>query len=215
MVVSRNGGERGNITVEGQSVEQVSKFRCLGSLISEDGRCLNDVKTRIGMGKDAFNKRKVLLARSIRVDLRKRLVKTLVWPVVLYECETWTKRKEEINYLNAFEMWVWRRMGKVSWMDKRANEQVLSSMNEKGSLIKTIWDRKKNWIGHVVRGDGLMKLVLEGTMEGKIPRGRPRIGMIDDVFDETYMKRKAESQELENLEAKDLPLGRELIMKQE
>ena len=79
MVVSRNGGERVNITVKGQSVEQVSKFRYIGSLISEDGRYLNDVKTRIGMAKDAFNKRKELLTRSIRMDLRKRLVKTLVW----------------------------------------------------------------------------------------------------------------------------------------
>src|SRR6478609_5674254 len=101
-------------------------------------------------------------------------------------------------------------------MDKRTNEQVLSSINEKRSLIKTIWDRKKNWIGHVVRGDGPMKLVLEGRMEGKRPRGRPRMGMIDDVLDETCgdMKRKAENRELENLnlEAKNLLLGRELMM---
>ena len=85
--------------------------------------------------------------------------------------------------------------GKVSWIDKRTNEQVLSSMNEKKRLIKTIWERKKNWIGHVVRGDGLMKLVLEERMEGKRPSGRPRMGMIDDVLDETYgdMKRKAEN----------------------
>src|SRR6476661_8044981 len=74
-------------------------------------------------------------------------------------------------------------------------EQVLHK--RKISLIKTIWDRKKNWIGHVVRGDGLMKLVLEGKMEGKRPRERPRMGMIDDVLDETYgdMKRKAETRE--------------------
>src|SRR6476619_1545929 len=117
------------------------------------------------MAKDAFNKRKELQTRSIRVDLRKRLVKILVWSVVLYGCETWTMRKEEINHLNAFEMWVWRRMGKVSWMDKTTNEQVLSSMNEKRSLIKTIWDRKKIWISHVVRGGGVMKLVLEGRMK--------------------------------------------------
>src|SRR6476661_10599462 len=103
-------------------------------------------------------------------------------------------------------------MGKASWMDKRTNEQVLSSMNEKRSLIKTIWDRKNNWIGHVVKGVGLMKLVLEGRMEGKIPKGRPRMGTIDDVLDETYgdMKRKAENRE--NLEAKDLPLSRELMI---
>src|SRR6478609_911106 len=98
------------------------------------------------MAKDELNKIKELLTRIIRVDLRKRLVKTLVWPVVLYECETWIMRKEEINRLNAFEMWVWGRMGKVSWMDKRTNIQVLSFLNEKRSLIKTIWDRKKNWV---------------------------------------------------------------------
>src|SRR6476619_3920607 len=130
MVVSRNGGERVNVTVEGQSVEQVRKFRYLGSVSSQDGRCLDDIKTRIGMAKNASNKIKEPLTRSIRVDLRKRLVKTLVWPVVLYRCETWTMRKEEINRLNAFEMWVWRRMGKISWIDKRTNEQVLSFMNE-------------------------------------------------------------------------------------
>ena len=80
-------------------------------------------------------------------------------------------------------------------MDERTNEQVLSSMNQKRSLIKTIWDSKKNWIGHVVRGDGLMKLVLERRMEGKRSRGRPRMGMIEDVLDETYgeMKRKADN----------------------
>ena len=78
-------------------------------------------------------------------------------------------------------------------MDKRTNEQVLSSMNEKRSLIKTIWDRKKNWIGHVVRGDGLMKLVLEGRMEGKRPKGRPRMVMIDKTYGD--MKRKAENRE--------------------
>src|SRR6478609_5236763 len=88
-VVSRNGGERVKITLEGQSVEQVSKFRDLGSLISEDGRCLDYVRTRIGMAKDAFNKRKELLTRSFRVDLRKRLVKTLVWPVVLSSKGEW------------------------------------------------------------------------------------------------------------------------------
>src|SRR6476469_1047142 len=84
MVVSRNGGERVNITVESQSFEQVNRFIYLCLSISEYGRCLDDVKTRIGMAKDAFNKRKELLTRSIRVEPRKWLVKTFVWPVVLY-----------------------------------------------------------------------------------------------------------------------------------
>jgi len=82
-------------------------------------------------------------------------------------------------------------------MDKRTNEQVVSSMSEKRSLIKTIWVRKKNWLGHIVRGDSLMKLVIEGRMEGKRPRGTPRMGLFDDVVNETYgdMMRKAENRE--------------------
>ena len=131
------------------------------------------------------------------MDLRERLVKTLVWPVVLYGYETWTMRKEELNHLNAFEMLVWRRMGKVSWMDNTTNEQVLSSMNEKRSLIKTIWDRKRNWIGHVVRGRWSNEIGARRENGRKETKGRPRMGMIDDVLDETYgdMKRKAENRE--------------------
>src|SRR6476619_5568183 len=134
VVVSRGGGEGVNMTVEGQSVEQVGKFRYLSSLISEDGRCLDDVKTRIGMANDAFNKKKELLTGGVGVDLGKRLVKTLVWLVVLYGCETWTMRKKEINRLNAFEMWVWRRMGKVSWMDKRTNKRSTQLHERKEKL---------------------------------------------------------------------------------
>ena len=92
-------------------------------------------------------------------------------------------RKEEIRRLNAFEMWVWRRMERVSWEDKKTNEEVLCSVGEERSLIDTIRKRKKNWIGHVVRGEGLLKLVLEGRMEGRKTRGRPRVSMIDDLLE--------------------------------
>jgi len=85
----------------------------------------------------------------------------------------------------------WERL--AGWI----NEQILGFMNEKRSLVKTIRDRKTNWIGDDVRRDCLMKLMLEARMEGKRPRGRPRMGMIDDLLDESYgeMKRKAENRE--------------------
>ena len=89
--------------------------------------------------------------------LKKRLIKCLVWPVALYGCETWTLRKAERDKLEAFEMWIWRKMERVSWKDKKSNEQVLHDVGEERNLLKTIVKRKKNWIGHVLRGDGLMK----------------------------------------------------------
>ena len=108
------------------------------------------------------------------------MVKILVWPVVLYGCETWTMRKEEINRLNAFEMWVWRRMGKFSWTDKRTNEQVLSSIN-KEKLNKNDMGQKKELDWTSCKWRWCDELVPEGRMERKRPRWRPRIGMIDDV----------------------------------
>ena len=178
-------------------MEQVERFKYLGSVITGDGRCIEDVKQRIGMAKDAFNKRKELLTKSMSKGLKKRMIKTLVWPVALYGCETWTMKKEVIDKLEAFEMWVWRRMEKISWKDLKTNDEVLHFAEEERNFVVTIEKRKKNWIGHIVRGNSLLKLVLEGRMEGKRPRGRPRIGMIDELKEGSYMsmKRREEGRE--------------------
>src|SRR5580692_5306235 len=103
-------------------------------------------------------------------------------------------KQQIVDKLNAFEMWVWRRMQKVSWKDKKTNEEILSLVGEERCLMKTIIKRKNDWIGHVVRGDNLLKRVLEGRMEGKKLRGRPRMGMIDDLNEGSYteMKRRTD-----------------------
>ena len=102
-----------------------------------------------------------------------------------------------MDRLKAFEIWVWRRLKKVSWEDKMSNEKVLEAVVERRRIVETIVRRKKNSIGHVVRGDGLLKLVLEGRMENKRARGRPRIGMDDYLMERFYvsMKRRAEERE--------------------
>jgi DNA-binding protein YbaB len=197
MVVSRKGGGFVNITIDGQRVEQVKYFKYLGSIITEDGRSLTDIKTRIALAKDAFNKRKELLTRELSKTLKKRMVKVLIWPVVLYGCETWTLRSDEIDKLQALEMWIWRRLERVSWMEKITNEEVLTMVNETRCLMRTIFKRKKNWMGHVLRGEGLLRDVLEGRMLGKRPRGRPRIGMLEEIMEGSFekMKRRAEGRE--------------------
>ena len=159
-------------------MEQVKQFKYLGSVLTEDASCIDDVKQRIAMGKEAFNKRRELMTGGMDRVVKKRLIKALIWPVALYGCETWTLRKKEIDRLRAFEMWIWRRMEKVKWEDKKTNEEVLAAVSEERSLIEVFEKMKKNWIGHIVRGEGLLKLTLEGRMKGK--RGRPMMGMIDD-----------------------------------
>ena len=85
--------------------------------MTADARCQNDIKRRIALGKDAFTKRGKLMRGGLNKSLKKRLIKTLVWSVALYWSETWTIRKEDMRRLEAFEMWIWRRMEKVSWTE--------------------------------------------------------------------------------------------------
>ena len=197
MVVSKQEGINVEILVDGQRLEQVKKFKYLGATITEDGKCLSEIKVRIAMAREAFSKRKELLTRRISRDTRKRMVKTLVWPVALYGCESWTLTKEAIDRLNALEMWIWRRMERVSYKDKTTNEDVLKQVAESRKLLQVVINRKKNWIGHVVRHDCLLRDVIEGRMEGKRCRGRPRMGMIDELKEKSYdsMKRRAEDRE--------------------
>ena len=150
------------------------------------------------MGKEAFNTRKCLLSRGMDRDLKKRMIKSLVWSVALYGAETWTLGKESIQKLEAFEMWLWRRMEKISYVEHISNEKVLERVGESRTLLSTIRRRQKNWMGHVLRGKGLVQDLIEGRMEGKRPRGRPRMGMLDYLKGEgSYwdLKRRAEDRD--------------------
>ena len=187
-----------NIYVNGKRIEQVNKFRYLGALLTEDGRCDAEIRSRIAMAKNAYNKRRELLSQRMSLETKKRIVKALVWSVALYGAETWTLRTVDIKRIEAFEMWIWRRMEKVSWTEKKTNEEILKSVQERRCLMERVIRTKKKWIGHIVRGDGLLKEVIEGRMEGKRPRGRKRIGMLNEMKEGTYglMKRRAEDRSL-------------------
>ena len=152
------------------------------------------------MAKGAFSKRKELLTKGLSRTVKKKIVKAVVWSVALYGAETWALRKEDVRRLDAFEMWVWRKMEKISWTEHRTNEDVLKMVGEKRTLVDAILRRKKNWIGHILRGEGLMREVIEGRMKGSRTVGRPRYGMLDELYvdeKETYggMKKRAQDRE--------------------
>ncbi len=127
-----------------EEIEQVSSFRYLGTNIREDMRCTQEIKIRIALGKEAFNQRKQLLCSKLDKDLRKKLARCFVWNVALYGAETWTMKREDEKRLEAFEMWVWRRMERISWMDRVTNEEVLDRVQEKRKLLETIKKEKGN-----------------------------------------------------------------------
>ena len=98
--------------------------------------------------------------------------------------------------MKALKVWLWRGIEKISWRDRVSIQNVLIIVEERRCLMKTICQRKKKWIGHVLRGDGLLKDVLEGRMLGKKRRGRPRAKMIDDLMEKPKPKgRRREERE--------------------
>ncbi|KDR18919.1 hypothetical protein L798_06657, partial [Zootermopsis nevadensis] len=103
--------------------------------------------------------------------------------------ETWTLRKKERKYLESFEMWCWRRIEKIRWTDRVTNEEVLRRVNEQRSILQAITRRKANWLGHIMRRNGLLSDITEGQVEGKRGLGR-----------KTWTLRKKERKYLESFE---------------
>ncbi|KAJ4436026.1 hypothetical protein ANN_18652 [Periplaneta americana] len=123
------------------------------------------ITRRIVMPKEAFNRKRSIFCGPLKKELRKRLVKCFVWIVALYGAETWTLRRIEEKRLEAFEMWIWRRMERVKWTDRIRNEAVLERVDKERMMLKLIRRRKRNWLGYWLRRNCLLKDALEGMVK--------------------------------------------------
>jgi len=115
----------------------------------------------------------------------KKLVKCYVWSIVLYGAENWTLRAVDQKNLESFEMWCWRRMEKISWIDHVRNKDVLLRVKEQRNILYEIRKRNANWIGHILRRKCLLQRVIEGKIQGGIEvtgrQGRRRRKLLDDL----------------------------------
>ncbi|KAJ4432058.1 hypothetical protein ANN_20672 [Periplaneta americana] len=116
-----------------------------------------------------------------RPDALTGLVKCFVWSVALYGAETWTLRRSEEERLEAFEMWIWRRMESVKWTERIRNEDMLERVGEERMMLKLIRKRRRNWLDHWLRRNCLLKDALERMVDGRRVRGRRKYQMIDDI----------------------------------
>ena len=147
------------------------------------------------MAKEAFNRKRSIFCGPLEKELRKTLVKCFVWSVALYGAETWKLRRNEQKRLEALEMWIWRMMERIKWTDKIKNAIVLERVEEGRIMLQLIKKRKRNWLGHWLRRNCLLKDAVEGMVNGNEVRGRKRYQMIDNIiinglYEDT--KRKAE-----------------------
>jgi hypothetical protein len=116
----------------------VEYFNYLDCKITDDAGCTHESRSRIAMGKRAFNKKKALVTSKFYLNLRKKLVKCYIWSIALYGAETWTPQEVDQKYVESFEIWCWRRMQKISWTDCVRNEEVLHRVKEERHILHAI-----------------------------------------------------------------------------
>ena len=174
------------ILINGDTLEFVDDMKYLGSIKESDGSCSKDVKTRIAMAKrKMIDLNNIWKDRGIPTVLKVQLLKSLIWPVMMYGCEAWKLRSDEVNKINAAELWFYRRLLRVSWTDKRTNESILSELKTERILAIEIDKRRLRYVGHAVRhkNTSLMSTVLMGRVEGKRKQGRPAKNLPGNLID--------------------------------
>ena len=124
-----------NIVMNGTVLKQVHKFNYLGSLTS-DGRCINEIKRRMAQAKASFqNMKSILTNKRMSLGVRKRVLQCYIEPILLYGCESWSMTKQTLTSIEAMEMWLLRRMLRVSWTEKRTNLEILNTARSTRQLI--------------------------------------------------------------------------------
>jgi len=152
--------------IDGETVETVTDFILGGSKITADGGCSHEIKWCLLLGrKTVTNLGSVLKSRDITLPTKVRLVKAMVFPVVMYGCESWTIKKAECWRTDAFELWCWRRLLRVPWTARRSNQSILNEISPKYSLEGQMLKLKLQYFGHLMRRtDSLEKTLMLGKI---------------------------------------------------
>jgi hypothetical protein len=173
-----------HIYIDETCTEQVQQFIYLGQRFTNDARCDAEIARRIEIARSAFRKmNSILTTRRNSIETRKRLLKCYVWSTLLYGAETWTISQKMNKRLEAFEMWSYRRMLRISWTKKVSNKEVLQLIHAKRSLIRLIRTKKLKYFGHMIRQDKIQRALLEGKINAKRGRGRPRVNWTTNIKD--------------------------------
>src|SRR5574337_644771 len=159
--------------IDGETVETVSDFISLGSKITADGDCSHEIKRRLLLGRKVMtNLDGIFKSRDITLPTKVRLVKAMVFPVVMYGCESWTIKKAERQRIDAFELWCWRRLLRVPWTARRSNLSILKEISPEYSLEGLMLKLKLQYFDHLMqRTDSLENTLMLGKIERRRRRG--------------------------------------------
>ena len=155
--------------IDGEKVEVVTDFIFLGSKVTADGDCSHEMKRHLLFGRKAMtNLDSVLKCRDITLLTKVHKTKAMVFPVVMYVCESWTIKKAEHQRVDVFKPWCWRRLLRIPWIGSRLNQSILKEINTEYSLDRLMMKLKHLCFGHLMRrADSLVKTLILGKTEGK------------------------------------------------
>src|SRR5574340_237170 len=173
----------------GNSGNSVRLHFFFGSKITADGDCSHEIKRHLLLGRKLMtNLDSIFKSRDITLPTKVRLVKAMVFPVVMYGCESWTTKKAEHRKIDAFEVWCWRRLLRVPWTARRPNQSILKEISPGASLERMILKLKLQYFGHLMRRvDSLEKTLMLGGIGGKRRRGRQRMRWLYSITDSMHV----------------------------
>ena len=170
-------------------MEAVWDFILGGSKITADGDCIHEIKRRLPLGRKVMtNLDSILKSRDIILPTKFRLVKAMVFLVVMYGCESWAIKKAESWSIDAFELWCWRRLLRVPSTARRSNQSILKEISPGCSLEGLVLKLKVQYFGHLMRrADSLEKTLMLGKIEGRRRRGWQSMRWLDGIIDSMDM----------------------------
>ena len=175
--------------IDGETVETVTDFTFLGSKITVDADCSHEIKRCLLLGrKTVTNLDSTLKSRDITLLTKVHIVEAMVFPVVMYGCESWTINKAEYRRIDAFGLWCWRRLFRVPWTARRSNQSILKEINPEYALEELMLKLKLQYFGHLIwRTDSLEKTLMLRKIEVKRRRRWQRMRWLDGITDSMDM----------------------------
>ena len=173
-----------------EKMKIVTDFIFLGSKITADGDCSHEITRHLLLGRKAMiNRDSVLKGRDITLPTKVHIVKAMVFPVVMYGCESWTIKKADCQRTDAFKLWCWRRLVRVPWRARRSNQLILMETNSEYSLAGLMVKLKLQYFGHLMqRANSLEKTLMLGKIEGRRRKGwQSRVRWLDVITNSKVM----------------------------
>ena len=199
MVIDNNRLDHTDFMIYGERISEVEEFVYLGSNITKECSCRTEVRRRLAMARTAtLNMTSIWKSRGVSTKLKTRLLQATTFDIASYGCESWAMTKADQGKVDAFEMWAYRRVLRVSWTAMKTNKWVLDKIGKSLVLRSQMMERKLKFFGHVMRHERFEKGIIQGMIEAKRKRGRPPREWMDDIKGWTGLSVAAASSAAQN-----------------